>query len=123
MQFNSLNSIPLLPHKLLVLRCHTLSILQKRKERGRIATEAIHTVELAQLGELGKQIPEADGEKSLAYRYPFQVFMNESSSFTAYYSSSKCNSVDFVRSTAHIQQGYFWPRLVVPRMLENDLRN
>lgn len=48
------------------------SLFQKRKERGRIPTDAIHTVEQAQLGELSKQILD-DNEKSPAYRYPFQV--------------------------------------------------
>lgn len=47
------------------------SLLQKRKERGRIQTDAIHTVEQAQLGELSKQI--LDDNESPAYRYPFQV--------------------------------------------------
>lgn len=46
---------------------------QKRKERGRIRIDTIHTVEQAQLGELSKQIPEGDGDKNPTYRYPFQV--------------------------------------------------
>ncbi|CAG5055942.1 unnamed protein product [Parnassius apollo] len=50
---------------------------QRRKERGRIPTCTIHTVEHAQLGELSKQIPDEEGEKSPSYRYPFQVSYSE----------------------------------------------
>ncbi|XP_034825105.1 tyrosine-protein kinase Btk isoform X1 [Maniola hyperantus] len=59
---------------------------QKRKERGRIPTDAIHTVEQAQLGELSKQIPtDGDNEKSPAYRYPFQVgYTEQGSDYTLY---------------------------------------
>ncbi|XP_063530564.1 tyrosine-protein kinase Btk [Cydia strobilella] len=49
---------------------------EKRKERGRIETEAIHTVEQAELGELCKQLPESDGDSAL-FRYPFQVGYTE----------------------------------------------
>ncbi|CAK1578458.1 unnamed protein product [Parnassius mnemosyne] len=52
---------------------------QRRKERGRIPTCTIHTVEHAQLGELSKQIPDEEGEKSPSYRYPFQVSYSENS--------------------------------------------
>ena len=54
-----------------LLKINSTSLLQKRKERGRIPTDAIHTVEQAQLGELSKQI--LDDNESPAYRYPFQV--------------------------------------------------
>ncbi|XP_028039142.1 tyrosine-protein kinase Btk29A [Bombyx mandarina] len=58
---------------------------EKRKERGRIATETIHTVETAQLGELSKQIPDSDGEKRPTYRYPFQVgYSEQNSDYTLY---------------------------------------
>ncbi|XP_038213045.1 tyrosine-protein kinase Btk29A isoform X1 [Zerene cesonia] len=58
---------------------------QKRKERGRISTETIHTVEQAQLGELSKQLPEGDNEKSPAYRYPFQVgYTEQNTDYTLY---------------------------------------
>ncbi|CAH0721642.1 unnamed protein product, partial [Brenthis ino] len=57
---------------------------QKRKERGRIPTDAIHTVEQAQLGELSKQILD-DNEKSPAYRYPFQVgYTEQNTDYTLY---------------------------------------
>ncbi|XP_045459588.1 tyrosine-protein kinase Btk29A [Melitaea cinxia] len=59
---------------------------QKRKERGRIPTDAIHTVEQAQLGELTKQILYiGDNEKSPAYRYPFQVgYTEQNTDYTLY---------------------------------------
>ncbi|XP_050672649.1 tyrosine-protein kinase Btk29A isoform X1 [Leptidea sinapis] len=58
---------------------------QKRKERGRIFTDTIHTVEQAQLGELSKQIPDADNEKTPTYKYPFQVgYTEQSSDYTLY---------------------------------------
>ncbi|XP_050342212.1 tyrosine-protein kinase Btk29A isoform X1 [Nymphalis io] len=58
---------------------------QKRKERGRIPTDAIHTVEQAQLGELSKQILDGDNEKSPAYRYPFQVgYTEQNTDYTLY---------------------------------------
>ncbi|XP_053599836.1 tyrosine-protein kinase Btk isoform X1 [Plodia interpunctella] len=50
---------------------------EKRRERGRIPTESIHTVEQAQLGELTKQLPDSDGDKGHSYRYPFQVGYSE----------------------------------------------
>ncbi|XP_049864893.1 tyrosine-protein kinase Btk29A isoform X2 [Pectinophora gossypiella] len=56
---------------------------ERRKERGRIPTEAIHTVELAQLGEISKQIPDNDGDKSSVY--PFQVgYTEQSTDYTLY---------------------------------------
>ncbi|KAG7305567.1 hypothetical protein JYU34_009650 [Plutella xylostella] len=58
---------------------------ERRKERGRIATESIHTVEQAQLGELSKQIPDGDAEKSPLFRFPFQVGYTElSNDYTLY---------------------------------------
>ncbi|CAH0669120.1 unnamed protein product [Spodoptera exigua] len=58
---------------------------ERRKERGRIDTGAIHTVEQAQLGELSKHIPEGDGEKSPVYRYPFQVgYSEQNTDYTLY---------------------------------------
>ncbi|XP_072941985.1 tyrosine-protein kinase Btk isoform X1 [Epargyreus clarus] len=58
---------------------------QKRKERGRIPTESIHTVEQAQVGELSKQILEADVEKGVTYRYPFQVgYSEQNTDYTLY---------------------------------------
>ncbi|CAG4940988.1 unnamed protein product [Colias eurytheme] len=58
---------------------------QKRKERGRISTETIHTVEQAQLGELSKQLPDGDNEKSPTYRYPFQVgYTEQNTDYTLY---------------------------------------
>ncbi|XP_013174985.1 PREDICTED: tyrosine-protein kinase Btk29A isoform X1 [Papilio xuthus] len=58
---------------------------QRRKERGRIPTGTIHTVELAQLGELSKQIPDEEGDKSPLYRYPFQVSYTENNTdYTLY---------------------------------------
>ncbi|XP_035431282.1 tyrosine-protein kinase Btk29A isoform X5 [Spodoptera frugiperda] len=57
----------------------------RRKERGRIDTGAIHTVEQAQLGGLSKHIPEGDGEKSPVYRYPFQVgYSEQNTDYTLY---------------------------------------
>ncbi|XP_047522572.1 tyrosine-protein kinase Btk29A isoform X1 [Pieris napi] len=57
----------------------------KRKERGRISTYMIHTVEQAQLGELSKQVPEGDNEKTPGYRYPFQVgYTEQNSDYTLY---------------------------------------
>ncbi|KAI5641131.1 BTK motif domain-containing protein [Phthorimaea operculella] len=57
----------------------------RRRERGRIATDTIHTVELAQLGEISKQIPDGDGEKSTLYRYPFQIgYSEQNSDYTLY---------------------------------------
>ncbi|KAI8440310.1 hypothetical protein MSG28_001659 [Choristoneura fumiferana] len=59
--------------------------LRKRKERGRIETESIHTVELAQLDELSKQIPEGDSDKSPLFRYPFQVgYSEQNTDYTLY---------------------------------------
>ncbi|KAJ0179393.1 hypothetical protein K1T71_005105 [Dendrolimus kikuchii] len=58
---------------------------ERRKERGRISTETIHTVEQAELGELSKQIPESDNEKSPVYRYPFQVgYTEQNTDYTLY---------------------------------------
>ncbi|XP_035431281.1 tyrosine-protein kinase Btk29A isoform X3 [Spodoptera frugiperda] len=58
---------------------------ERRKERGRIDTGAIHTVEQAQLGGLSKHIPEGDGEKSPVYRYPFQVgYSEQNTDYTLY---------------------------------------
>ncbi|CAK1551865.1 unnamed protein product [Leptosia nina] len=58
---------------------------QKRKERGRISTDTIHTVEQAQLGELSKQIPDGDNEKAPSYRYPFQVgYTEQNTDYTLY---------------------------------------
>ncbi|KAJ8725070.1 hypothetical protein PYW07_016028 [Mythimna separata] len=58
---------------------------ERRKERGRIETGAIHTVEEAQLGELNKHIPEGDGEKSPVYKYPFQVgYSEQNTDYTLY---------------------------------------
>ncbi|CAG9091314.1 unnamed protein product [Plutella xylostella] len=62
-----------------------ISKTMRRKERGRIATESIHTVEQAQLGELSKQIPDGDAEKSPLFRFPFQVGYTElSNDYTLY---------------------------------------
>ncbi|XP_063823334.1 tyrosine-protein kinase Btk isoform X1 [Ostrinia nubilalis] len=57
---------------------------ERRRERGRIATDAIHTVEQAQLGELSKQLPDGIGDNS-AYRYPFQVgYSEQNTDYTLY---------------------------------------
>lgn len=58
---------------------------ERRRERGRIDTQTIHTVEQAELGELSKHIPESDNEKSPLYRYPFQVgYTEQNSDYTLY---------------------------------------
>ncbi|KAM3968137.1 tyrosine-protein kinase Btk29A isoform 1-T1 [Aphomia sociella] len=58
---------------------------EKRRERGRIETDSIHTVEQAQLGEYSKQIPDGEGEKSPGYRYPFQVgYTEQNNDYTLY---------------------------------------
>ncbi|CAH2062849.1 unnamed protein product, partial [Iphiclides podalirius] len=63
----------------------TTAALPRRKERGRIPTDSIHTVEQAQLGELSKQIPEDEAEKCPSYRYPFQVSYSENNTdYTLY---------------------------------------
>lgn len=59
-------------HRISVL--YEICYLQRRKERGRIGTETIHTVEQALLGDVSKHIPSGDGDRSpKGYRYPFQV--------------------------------------------------
>ncbi|CAG9563056.1 unnamed protein product [Danaus chrysippus] len=63
----------------------------QRKERGRIPTDAIHTVEQAQLGELSKQILDGDNDKS-PYRYPFQVGYSEQNSDYTLYLAAKEHS-------------------------------
>ncbi|RVE49506.1 hypothetical protein evm_005847, partial [Chilo suppressalis] len=56
----------------------------RRRERGRIATESIHTIEQAQLGELSKQIPDGVGENTL-YKHPFQVgYTEQNTDYTLY---------------------------------------
>lgn len=64
---------------------------EKRKERGRIDTETIHTVEQAQLGDVSKQLPGGDGERSpKGYRYPFQVgYKEQATDYTLYLVAGK----------------------------------
>ncbi|XP_047989997.1 tyrosine-protein kinase Btk29A isoform X8 [Leguminivora glycinivorella] len=72
---------------------------EKRKERGRIETEAIHTVEQAELGELGKQVPEGDGDSPL-FRYPFQVgYTERGTDYTLYLvAGSNAERVQWINS-------------------------
>ncbi|CAG9792040.1 unnamed protein product [Diatraea saccharalis] len=65
-------------------RYDLLSAFQRRRERGRIATDSIHTVEQAQLAELSKQIPDGVAENS-QYKYPFQVgYTEQNTDYTLY---------------------------------------
>ncbi|XP_063379679.1 tyrosine-protein kinase Btk [Cydia fagiglandana] len=72
---------------------------EKRKERGRIETEAIHTVEQAELGELCKQLPESDGDGAL-FRYPFQVgYTERGTDYTLYLvAGSNAERVQWINS-------------------------
>ncbi|XP_063616082.1 tyrosine-protein kinase Btk [Cydia splendana] len=72
---------------------------EKRKERGRIETEAIHTVEQAELGELCKQLPESDGDSAL-FRYPFQVgYTERGTDYTLYLvAGSNAERVQWINS-------------------------